>query len=190
MQEVTVARHLTAEELQSGLDAVRQSPKDGGVLELIVRRPQSDVREVLEQGELHPASGLVGDRWKPPRQWSGLNGGSPSDTQLTLINARLIDLIAGDRQRWPLAGDQLFLDFDLSQENLPVGTRLEIGSAVIEITAKAHTGCKKFVARYGLPAMEFVNSPLGRRMNLRGIYAKVVQAGSIRVGNVVKKSAP
>jgi hypothetical protein len=179
--------HLTMAELEAGLDAIRQSPKDAGVLELIVRRPRTDVREVLQEGQLDPANGLAGDRWKPPRRFCAVNGSSPFDTQLTIINARLIALVAGEKERWPLAGDQLFIDLDLSAENLPPGTQLALGSAVIEITAEPHTGCRKFVARYGLPAMEFVNSRVGRELNLRGIYAKVVQAGTIRVGEIVQK---
>ena len=174
-------------ELNAGLDSIRQSPKDAGVLELIVRRPQTDVREVLQEGRLDPAVGLVGDRWKPPRRIRAFNGASPCDTQLTMINARLIALVAGEKERWPLAGDQLFVDMDLSTENLPPGTQLVLGSAVIEITAEPHTGCRKFVARYGLPAMEFVNSAVGRQLSLRGIYAKIVQAGVIRVGEIVQK---
>ncbi len=173
-------------ELEAGLDAIRHSPKDAGVLELIVRRPQTNVREVLQEGQLDAAVGLVGDRWRP-RRFRALNGSSQQDTQLTIINARLIALVAGEKERWPLAGDQLFIDLELSRQNLPPGTRLALGSAVIEITAEPHTGCKKFVTRYGMAAMEFVNSPVGRQMSLRGIYAKVVQPGMIRVGDVVQK---
>jgi hypothetical protein len=179
--------HLTMAELEAGLDAIRHSPKDAGVLELIVRRPQTNVRDVLQEGQLDPAVGLMGDRWRPSRRFRALNGSSQQDTQLTIINARLIALVAGEKERWPLAGDQLFIDLDLSPQNLPAGTRLALGSAVIEITAEPHTGCKKFVARYGMAAMEFVNSPVGRQMSLRGIYAKVVQPGMIRVGDVAQK---
>jgi MOSC domain-containing protein YiiM len=107
--------------------------------------------------------------------------------QLNLINARLIALLAQDKARWPLAGDQLYVDLDLSEENLPPGTRLTIGAAVIEVTDQPHTGCKKFAARFGADAVKFVNSPEGKALHLRGINAKVVQGGTIRAGDTVRK---
>ena len=103
------------------------------------------------------------------------------------MNARSAALVAQNPDRWQLAGDQLFIDMDLSGENLPPGTRLAIGTATIEITAEAHTGCQKFAGRFGHDALKFVNMPEGRRLNLRGIYAKVVQSGDIRVGDTVRK---
>ena len=180
-------RHLTMEQLEAGLDIIRQSPKDEGVLELIVRRPRVDEREVLEEAELHPSEGLMGDSWKLRGSSRTPDGSAHPDMQLNIINARVIALVAQDRQRWQLAGDQLYLDMDLSDENLPAGTRLALGSAVIEVTPQPHTGCKKFVARFGLDAMKFVNSPLGRELHLRGINARVVQPGMIRVGQSAKK---
>ncbi|HYH86487.1 MAG TPA: hypothetical protein VEX60_13625 [Pyrinomonadaceae bacterium] len=180
-------RHLTMEQLEAGLDGIRQSPKDEGVLELIVRRPQTDEREVLEEGELHPSEGLVGDSWKTRGSSRTPDGSAHPDMQLNIMNARVIALVAHDRDRWQLAGDQLFLDMDLSEENLPAGTRLALGDAIIEVSPQPHTGCKKFVARFGLDAMKFVNSPVGRRLHLRGINAKVIQRGVIRVGQLVRK---
>lgn len=181
------AKHLTMAELEAGLDEIRRSPKDEGVLDLIVRRPQTDEREVLEEGELHPAEGLLGDSWKDRGSSRTPDGSSHPDMQLNIMNSRVIALVAQDKGRWRLAGDQLFIDLDLSAENLPAGTRLALGSAVIEVTAQPHTGCKKFVARFGLDAMEFVNSPLGKQLHLRGINARVVQPGVIHVGHVVRK---
>jgi len=175
------------EQLEAGLDGIRQSPKDEGVLELIVRRPQTDEREVLEEGELHPSEGLVGDSWKTRGSSRTPDGSAHPDMQLNIMNARVIALVAHDRDRWQLAGDQLFLDMDLSEENLPAGTRLALGDAIIEVSPQPHTGCKKFVARFGLDAMKFVNSPVGRRLHLRGINAKVIQRGVIRVGQLVRK---
>jgi MOSC domain-containing protein YiiM len=172
-------RHLTTEEIEAGLPEIIDSPKDNGVLNLIVRRPKTDQREVLEMGELDPKKGLVGDRW-------GLKK-AKVDSQLTLMNSRTVALLAQDNDRWALAGDQLYVDLDLTDENLPHGTQLKIGDAIIEITPLPHNGCKKFVERFGLDAMKFVNSPIGKKYHLRGIYAKVVQAGTIREGDSITK---
>jgi len=180
-------RHLTRAELETGLDQIRQSPRDEGVLRLIVRRPRIEEREVLEEGELHPVEGLVGDSWKMRGSSSTADGSPHPDMQLNIMNARVAALVAQDKDRWQLAGDQLYVDMDLSAENLPPGTQLAIGSAVIEVTPPPHTGCKKFVSRFGLDAMKFVNSSLGRELHLRGINARVIEPGLIRVGQVVKK---
>jgi hypothetical protein len=180
-------KHLTAAELEAGLDEIRRSPKDAGPLELIVRRPRIDEREVLAEGELHPSEGLVGDSWCVRGSSRTSDGSAHPEMQLNIMNARVIALLAHDRERWPLVGDQLYLDLDLSRENLPVGTRLALGDAVVEVTAQPHTGCKKFVARFGLEAMKFVNSDVGRELNLRGINARVIRRGLIRVGDVAKK---
>jgi hypothetical protein len=154
---------------------------------LIVRRPRAAEREVLAEGELHPSEGLVGDSWKE-RGSSRTPDGSPHpEMQLNIMNSRVIALVAQDRERWPLAGDQLYLDMDLSGENLPAGTRLALGEAVIEVTAQPHTGCKKFVARFGPEAMKFVNTGVGRELHLRGINARVIRRGMIRVGDVARK---
>jgi len=184
---VTTVRHLTMTELEAGLDEIRNAPKDGGLLQLIVRRPNVDQREMLEEAELHPAEGLVGDSWKQ-RPSSRTPDRSPHpELQLNIMNARVAALVAQDKGRWQLAGDQLFIDMDLSAENVPPGTRLALGSAVIEVTEQPHNGCMKFVARFGLEALKFVNSPVGKQLHLRGINAKVVQPGTIRVGDIAKK---
>jgi hypothetical protein len=180
-------KHLTTVELEAGLDAIRQSPKDEGVLELIVRRPRMDEREVLAEGELNPAEGLAGDSWRMRGSSRTSDGAAHPEMQLNIMNSRVIALVAQAKDRWQLAGDQLFIDMDLSTENLPAGTQLALGSAVIEVTAQPHTGCKKFVSRFGMDAMKFVNSPVGKQLHLRGINAKVVQPGAIRIGCVAKK---
>ena len=184
---VAAENYLTMEALEAGLDEIRESPQDEGVLELIVRRPQIGEREVPEEAELHLALGLVGDNWSQRPSSRTLDGSPHPDMQLNIMNARAIALLAQHKDRWPLAGDQLFIDLDLSVDNLPAGTRLALGTAVIEVTKQPHTGCKKFVERFGLDALKFVSSPVGKQLNIRGINAKVVQPGAIRVGCMVKK---
>jgi MOSC domain-containing protein YiiM len=177
-----LAQHLTTDELEAGLDEILRSPADQGTVQLIVRRPAEGERELLEEAELDLEQGLAGDRWRT-------SGGSANkDTQLTLMNARVVDLVsAGDRQRWALAGDQLYVDFDISEANLPAGTRLALGAAVIEVTAEPHTGCLKFSSRFGNAAHRFVNTKPHRHLHLRGINARVVEPGTIRRGDAIRK---
>ena len=183
----TTLYHLSTEQLEAGLDHIRQSPTDEGVVELIVRRPQVDAREVLEEAEFSTTVGLVGDSW-PQRASSKTPDGSPHpEMQINIMNARSVALVAQEKERWPLAGDQLFIDMNLSKDNLPAGSRIAVGTAVLEVTAPPHTGCLKFVARFGKDAMMFVNSPVGKELCLRGINAKVVQNGVVRVGDVARK---
>ncbi len=181
------AVHLTREQLDAGLEEILRSPKDEGVLELIVRRPAVGVREVIPAGELDVEDGLVGDSWKSRGSYATPDRRRHPEMQINVMNSRVIALVAQQQERWPLAGDQLYVDFDLSEANVPPGTQLEIGSAVIEVTAPPHTGCGKFVQRFGVDAQKFVNSPLGRQLHLRGINARVVQAGAIRAGDMVRK---
>jgi hypothetical protein len=180
-------KHLTMDALAAGLERIRQSPKDEGPLELIVRRLRAGEREVLVEGELDPVAGLVGDTWRTRGSSRTPDGSSHPDMQLNIMNSRVIALVAQNKDRWQLAGDQLFVDMDLSTDNVPPGTRLALGSAIIEITAQPHTGCNRFVARFGPDAGRFVNSPVGRQLQLRGVNAKVVQRGVIRIGDVTKK---
>lgn len=180
-------KYLSRTELEAGIDYIRQSPKDHGTLKMIVRRPVDDEREVREQGELNLTEGLMGDNWKRRGSKHRDDGSANPEAQITVMNARAIQIIATDEERWSLAGDQLYIDLDLSDDNIPAGTRLAIGSAVIEVSAVPHTGCSKFSARFGVEAMKFVNSPEGKRLHLRGINTKIIQAGVIRVGDVVTK---
>ena len=179
--------HRTLSELESNLDSIRQSPPDDGRIELIVRRPRVDEREILEEGVFDIAEGIVGDSWRSRGSTRTPDGSPHPDMQLNVMNARVAALVAGQKSRWALAGDQLYLDLDLSDRNLPAGTRLRIGSAVIEITDQPHRGCKKFAERFGHPALLFVNSPATRELRLRGANAKVIVAGTARTGDRVKK---
>ncbi|HUE98492.1 MAG TPA: MOSC domain-containing protein [Anaerolineales bacterium] len=180
-------QHLSMTELEAGMDHIRQAPKDNGLLKMIVQRPEVDEREVLSEGKLDPLEGLVGDTWKVRVSRHSKDGQPNLDAQITVMNARATELLAQIEERWALAGDQLYVDFDLSDENIPPGTRLAVGSAIIEVSAQPHTGCRKFSARFGVDAMKFVNSPEGKQLHLRGINARVVQAGVIRVGDVIRK---
>ncbi|HEU4510581.1 MAG TPA: hypothetical protein VFR78_20275 [Pyrinomonadaceae bacterium] len=180
-------KHLTMEELEAALDHLRQSPKDDGVLQLIVRRPRVDEREVLEEAELDPVKGLIGDSWIFRKSSRTPDGSPHPDMQLNIMNSRVTALVAQEKERWPLAGDQFYIDMDLSKENLPAGSRIAIGSAVIEVSPQPHTGCHKFVARFGADAMKFVNSTVGKQLCLRGINAKVIQGGTVKVGSTVRK---
>ncbi|MFN8007056.1 MAG: MOSC domain-containing protein [Terriglobia bacterium] len=185
---MTEPKPLTLRELEAGLDSIRQSPRSEGILTMIVRRPKIDLREVLELGELTSLEGLVGDTWRTRGSSRTVDGSSHPDMQLTLINTRLIALVAQLKERWTLAGDQLVVDLDLSADNLPPGTPLMIGTAKLEVTAQPHTGCDKFAARFGIEALKWVNSPTGKQLRLRGLYAKVVESGAIQVGDKVRKT--
>jgi MOSC domain-containing protein YiiM len=182
-----VITHLPITELEAGMEHIRQSPRDFGVLKMIVRRPRDDERETVEQAELHSTEGLVGDNWRTRGSKRMPDGSANPEAQITLMNARTIALVAQTQDRWPLAGDQLFVDLDLSEENLPAGTRLSIGSAVLEVSAVPHTGCRKFSDRFGADALKFVNSPEGRQLHLRGINTRIVQGGVIHRGDILQK---
>lgn len=181
------ATHLTEKEILDGLMEVRKSPRNNGLLEAIVIRPGSEERLSLQRCRLSPEDGTEGDAWARGC-WLKLPDGSPHpDVQICIMNSRMIHLLAGDRQRWELAGDNLFFDLDLSRENLQPGQLLRIGECVIEITEQSHNGCAKFSQRFGPAALKFVNSPTGKELRLRGIYAKVIKAGEVQVGDQIKK---
>ena len=180
-------KHLTTADLEAGLDEIQNSPKTESVLDLIVSRPEEDAREVMTLADLDVKVGLVGDTWQDrPSARSG-DGNAHPDMQITLMNSRVAALIAQDKGRWQLSGDQLFADLDLSAENVPPGTRIAVGSAILEATDQPHTGCKKFSARFGVDALKLVSSPIGEELQLRGINLKVVQSGEIKPGDAVKK---
>lgn len=174
--------HVPLNDLEAGLDDLRAAPADGGTIELISRRPAENERELLEEAELDPVLGLVGDTWY-------VDYPDYRDSQLTIVNSRASKLIAGEPERWALSGDQLYADFDIGFENLPVGTALVVGTATIEVTAMPHTGCKKYAERFGPDATRFVNSPDGRALRLRGVNTRILVGGVVRVGDAIVKRA-
>ncbi|MBO3743458.1 MOSC domain-containing protein [Actinoplanes sp. NEAU-H7] len=192
MDDTIAVRHRSLDEILEGLHLVRQSPRGAGTLELAVRRPTTGAREVLAHAELHRETGLVGDNWSR-RPSSRTPDRTPHpDMQLNVINARFVELIAGpDRDAWALAGDQLYVDLDLSFEALPAGSRLAIGDqAVIEVTDQPHTGCAKFAARFGRDAHKFVWTDEAKSLRLRGLNARVITGGTIAPGDTVRQVRP
>ena len=177
--------HRNTDELQEGLSQILKSPKDAGTLKLIVARPKINQRQSLDMGRLDIEQGLIGDNWKTRDNYLGK---APNlDMQLNIMNSRCIALLAENKDDWPMAGDQLFVDMDLSASNLPAGTQLSLGKAVIEVTAESHLGCAKFSKRFGKAATAFVNSRVGKANNLRGICAKVVESGDIQLRDLLTK---
>jgi hypothetical protein len=179
--------HAERTQLEESLDHIRAAPADGGTVELIARRPGENEREVLAEARLNTREGLEGDTWLARGSSSTPDGSPNPDAQLTLMNARVAAAVAGERERWPLAGDQIYVDLDLSRANLPPGSRVQIGSAVIEFSEPPHTGCAKFSARFGVDALKFVNSPMGRDLRLRGANCRVIVDGIVRPGDTIKK---
>jgi hypothetical protein len=189
--------HRSRDELEAGVADVRRSPKDAGRLALIVCRPAIDQRQILDVGALDLDVGLTGDNWLPRGSGRTADGRAHPDKQVTIMNARAAALFAGPgpghgpglrpESGWAEAGDQLYVDFDLSGDNAPPGTCLRIGEAVIEITASPHRGCAKFADRFGMEAARFVNSTVGVALNLRGVNARVIVPGAIRTGDTVAK---
>jgi MOSC domain-containing protein YiiM len=182
-----VLQYAQLASLEERLNHIRAAPGDLGTLELIVGRPAVDEREIVTEARLDVHDGLVGDTWRQRGSSRTPDGGPNPDAQLTLMNARLAEAIAGERERWALAGDQLYVDLDISRANLPPGSRVQIGEAVIEFREPPHTGCNKFGARYGVDALKFINSPLGRELRLRGANCRIVVSGTIRTGDTIKK---
>ncbi len=185
-----MTRHATVDQLDAGLDHIRQSPADNGSLRMIVQRPDVDQREVVTEGMLDVDAGLIGDSWQSRGSTRTPDGGPNPAAQVTIINARLIGLLARTEDRWPLAGDQLVIDIDMSEKNLPPGTQLAIGSAVIEISEEPHTGCAKFAQRFGHDALRFISTPQGQALRLRGVNTRVIQSGAIQLGDLATRLQP
>jgi hypothetical protein len=173
-------RHRTIAELEPHLDHLAASPKDVGVLELVVCRPARHTRRILDEGMLDAQLGLVGDSWSARAEES-----VRPDIQVSLINARMVALLSSDPERQALCGDQLYVDLDLSVENLPAGSRVKVGDAVVEISSTPHLGCGIFLHHFGREATRFVNSREGRRLRLRGAKGRVVTGGAVSTGDKV-----
>jgi hypothetical protein len=170
--------------LEAQLDVILQAPADVGLIEMLVRRPDRDQREVVDSAKLDADHGLIGDDWS---QRIYEDGTPDKPTQLTLMNSRVADAVAVDRDRWPLAGDQIYVDMNLSVRNLPAGTRIRVGDAVVEISAVPHTGCKKFASRFGKDALRFANVGVGKENRFRGVNAFVVESGEVHTGDRISK---
>lgn len=184
----TTAPDDAAPEPDARLDHVRAAPRDAAPLELIVRRPATDEREAVDEAVLDAALGLVGDAWLARGSRSTPDGSANPEAQITIMSTRVLAAIEPDRSRWPLAGDQLYADLDLSASNLPAGTRLAVGSALLEVTGLPHTGCSKFQSRFGADALRWISTPTGRELRMRGMYVRVVEGGTVRVGDLVRKA--
>ena len=170
---------LTLADLEASWQQTEKSPQDMGAVEMIVRRPKPEEREELQGAAFTAQAGLAGDDW--------LRRSADPDAQITMMNSRVIQLLSGDRSRWSLAGDQLFVDLDISQDNLPAGTRLQIGEVVMEVSSLPHTGCTKFARRFGGAARKWTGTDQGQRERRRGVYTKVIVDGEIRLGDRIKK---
>jgi MOSC domain-containing protein YiiM len=184
----TAAKYLSTAELESGLAEVIDSPPDNGRLEKIFIRPAVNERRSLDSAALTVDGGIEGDRWSTEASHRTSDGRPDPQNQITLMNARILRQISGDADAMCLAGDNLIVDLDLSEANLPAGSRLAVGrEVVVQINALPHTGCGKFTRRYGAEARTFVNSERGTELQLRGRHGSVIQGGTITVGDSLQK---
>ena len=181
------ARHRSTAELEAALGHIREAPADGGTIELIVRRPAEDAREVLEEAEISHAQGIAGDTWDQRGSPTSPDGGPHPDAQITIMSSRAAAAVIGPVERWPLAGDQIYADLDISHSTLAAGTQLRLGDAILEVTAKPHRGCAKFAARFGRDALRFVNTGEGQALRMRGVNCRVVQPGTVRAGDTITR---
>ena len=181
------ARHRSSAELEAALAHIRQAPADNGTIELIVRRPAEDAREVLDEAEINEAEGIAGDTWNQRGSPSSADGGPHPDAQITIMSARSAAVVIGPVERWPLAGDQIYADLDISHATLPAGAQLRLGDAILEVTAKPHRGCAKFAARFGRDALRFVNTGEGSDLRMRGVNCRVIETGTVRLGDAITR---
>jgi len=181
-------QHLSRERLEASLDRIRESPGEHGTVVLVVRRPAIGVRELPAEAKLDLTTGLIGDNWLDRGSSGTPDGSADPHRQVTVMNARVAELVAAGQERMPLAGDQLYVDLDISLDNMPAGSLLAVGEAVLEVSEEPHLGCRKFVERFGEDAMRFVNSRVGRQLRLRGMNTRVVQPGIVRPGDIATTS--
>jgi MOSC domain-containing protein YiiM len=179
--------HLSRERLEAGLGRIREAPQDSGRIVLIVRRPAVGQRDLPAEAMLDQDTGLDGDNWLARGSSSTPDGSAHPNRQITVMSARVAELVADGTERMPLCGDQLLVDLDLSVDNLPAGSLLAVGQAVLRVSEEPHLGCAKFVERFGGEAMRFVNSRLGRQLRMRGMNARIVVPGMVRVGDLAAK---
>jgi MOSC domain-containing protein YiiM len=177
----------SARDFEPHLDSVRAAPPEGGHVELIVLRTGPGQRSVVTQAAIDVDDGVVGDSWRTRGSTSRPDGSAEPDAQVTIMSTRVLAAIEPDRSRWPLAGDQLLVDADLSVQNLPAGTRIAVGEAVLEVSGKPHTGCSQFRERFGSDALRWVNSPVGRELRMRGVNLRVISGGTVRVGDELRR---
>ncbi|WP_420609191.1 MOSC domain-containing protein [Candidatus Poriferisodalis sp.] len=186
-EDTNEALHRSTGELAAALPHIREAPGSTGTIELIVRRPGEDAREVLDVAEINDAEGVAGDTWNQRGSPSSVDGGPHPDAQITIMSARAAAAVIGPVERWPLAGDQIYADLDISHETLPAGAQLRLGDAILEVTAKPHRGCAKFAARFGRDALRFVNTGEGRDLRMRGVNCRVIQPGTVRPGDPITR---
>ena len=181
------ARHRSTIELEAALPHIREAPVGDGIIQLIVRRPAEDQREVLNEARINGAEGIEGDTWNQRGTSLSADGGPHPNKQITIMNSRAAEAVIGPIERWPLAGDQIYADLDIGHDALPAGTQLTVGDAVVEVAVEPHTGCAKFAARFGREALRFVNTGEGSSLRLRGVNCRVIQPGTVRVGDSVTR---
>ena len=185
---------VSQDSLKKGLDKPinynQSSPRDNGVVKLLVIRPETHVRTLPNAVVVSVEQGVVGDKWEAECTIKLENGKSNPDLQIAIINTKVIKEIAQsdfDMDRLALAGDNIYADLNLCEENMPVGQQIQIGNTLLEVTPFPHFGCKKFSERYSVEDLKVVNSTAGKPQHLRGIYVKVIKNGSISIGESIKK---